>query len=358
MRALVTGVTGQDGSYLAEELVRRGATVVGMVRRTSGVVADWLEPGAHVRLRGLTDAAAAGKFRLIAGDVTDLASCRAAVDDAAPDAVFNLAAQSFVGVSWTHPATTLAATGHGTVNMLEAVRSLCPPSTVFVQASSSEMFGNGGGRSLLDESTTLAPVSPYGAAKVYAHEMCRIYRESFAMNVVRAIMFNHESPRRGAEFVTQHVVRHAERIADAWSRGQSFEPMPIGNIEATRDWGFAPEYMNALADGADLVNEDFVLATGRSYSVAWWIGAVFRAVLPGSFAGWAGYDGAEELGRRLTDGLERLGGQRVVVPRSSQGRSNELWHLRGNAGKAHELLGWRAEAHGDALVRKMAHGEG
>lgn len=237
-RALITGVTGQDGSYLAELLLEKGYRVFGLVRRTS-------QPPKVVE-----------GVEIIYGDLTDQGSLNKAVIESVPDEVYNLGAQSFVGGSWTYPVSTADITGLGCLRLLEALR-LHNPKARFYQASSSEMFGNQSG--LLNEESPFKPRSPYGVSKVFAHNMTVNYRESYGMFTACGILFNHESPRRGAEFVTQKIIQ----------AGKKHEVVKLGNVDACRDWGYAKDYVEAMwlmlqQDEPD----DYVIATGVSYSVA------------------------------------------------------------------------------------------
>lgn len=237
MRALITGVTGQDGQYLSELLLEKGYDVFGLVRRTSRMAK--VIPGVKV----------------IYGDLTDQGSINRAVIESLPDEVYNLASQSFVGGSWDYPVSTSDITGLGALRVLEALR-LHNPKAKFYQASSSEMFGDQDG--LLDELSEFLPRSPYGCAKVFAHNITVNYRESYGMFACCGILFNHESPRRGLEFVTQ-------KIAQAAKKGNVVK---LGNVEAHRDWGYAKDYVEAMwlmlqQDEPD----DFVIATGETHSV-------------------------------------------------------------------------------------------
>ena len=260
--ALITGITGQDGAYLAELLLERGYRVVGGVRRTSGNGLERLE-----RL-GID-----GDVEFVPLDLSDQASIRRALELVRPDEIYNLAAQSFVGVSFDLPVMTGDVTGLGVARMLEAVRE-CAPGARLYQASSSEMFGGARGGALLNEQSAFAPRSPYAVAKLYAHWMCVTARESQGLHVCSGILFNHESPLRGEEFVTRKVTRAAARI----KLGMQTE-LVVGNLDAQRDWGYAREYVDAMhrmlqhdAPG------DWVVATGRAHSVRELIEQAFAAV--------------------------------------------------------------------------------
>jgi GDPmannose 4,6-dehydratase len=248
--ALITGVTGQDGAYLARLLLDKGYKVYGLVARR-GSDALW-------RLREL---GAEADVALLAGDVTDISSLLRAIGQAQPAEIYNLAAQSFVDKSWDLPSVTVQTTGMAVLNLLEAIR--CTDPTIrFYQASSSEMFGRVQG-SAQDETTLLHPRSPYGVAKAFAHWLTVNYRESHGMHASSGILFNHESPLRGPEFVTRKISAAASRI----KLGKQ-QKLLLGNLDARRDWGFAGDYVEAmwlmLQQGA---GDDYVVATGRNASV-------------------------------------------------------------------------------------------
>src|SRR5438552_5905398 len=247
-RALITGITGQDGSYLAELLLSKGYDVHGMVRRSSEEKFERI-----VHLRDL--------IALHQGDLLDQFSIAAILARVGPDEIYNLAAQSFVPTSWSQPVLTGEFTALGVTKMLEAIRHTLP-STRFYQASSSEMFGKV--REVpQNEQTPFYPRSPYGVAKCYGHFIAVNYRESFALHATTGILFNHESPRRGLEFVTRKITWHAAAI-----KLGLIDELRLGNLDAERDWGYAKDYVEAMwlmlqQDGAD----DYVIATGKSHSV-------------------------------------------------------------------------------------------
>ena len=247
-KALITGVTGQDGSYLAEFLLSKGYDVYGMVRRTSTVRYERIQ---HIQ----------NQLQLVQGDMGDLSSLITAISTVEPDEVYNLAAQSFVPTSWNQPVFTGDITGLGVTRMLEAVRTV-NPAIRFYQASSSEMFGKV--REVPQKETTpFYPRSPYGVAKVYGHWITVNYRESYDLFTCSGILFNHESPRRGMEFVTRKVTYHAAKI-----KLELGHEIRIGNLDSKRDWGFAGDYVRAMwlmlqQDEPD----DNVIATGETHSV-------------------------------------------------------------------------------------------
>ena len=247
-RALITGITGQDGSYLAEFLLQNGYEVAGMVRRTSGLNLE--------RLGGVLD-----RIKIVSGDLLDVASLVDVVKNFAPTEVYNLAAQSFVTTSWNQPEFTADVTALGVTRLLDAVR-IVNPEVRFYQASSSEMFGKV--REVpQNELTPFHPRSPYGVAKVYGHWITVNYRESFDMYACSGILFNHESPRRGLEFVTRKISHQVARIKFGLAK-----ELRLGNLDAKRDWGFAGDYVKAmwLMLNQDRP-EDYVIATGETHSV-------------------------------------------------------------------------------------------
>ncbi len=311
-RALITGITGQDGSYLAEFLLEQGYEVVGMVRRTSTLNFQRIE---HIQER----------LTLLSGDLTDQISMLRLLDEVRPHEVYNLAAQSFVPASWQQPALTGDVSGLGVTRLLDAVRQV-DPAIRFYQASSSEMFGKVQ-EVPQRETTPFYPRSPYGVAKVYGHWITVNYRESYGLYACSGICFNHESPRRGHEFVTRKIARAAARI----SRGLESE-LRLGNLEARRDWGYAPDYVRAM--WLMLQQEepaDYVLATGETHSVADFVEAAFAEV---------GLDWRDH-----------------VVQDARLVRPAEVDLLVGDAGKAERQLGWRAATSFSELVRLMVAAE-
>ena len=306
--ALITGITGQDGSYLAEALLEKGYTVVGMVRRASTENYERLD---HIRDR----------LELRQADLLDQLSLIRVLEQTRPDEVYNLAAQSFVPTSWSQPVLTGEFTALGVTRVLEAVR-LVNPAIRFYQASSSEMFGKVR-ETPQDERTAFHPRSPYGVAKVYGHGITVNYRESYGLFACSGILFNHESPRRGLEFVTRRISDGVARI----THGLASE-LRLGNLEARRDWGFAGDYVHAMwlmvqQDQPD----DYVVATGESHSVQDFVEVAF---------GYVGLDWIEHV---------------VVDPALK--RPAEVDRLLGNAAKARERLGWAPKVKFPDLVRMM-----
>jgi GDPmannose 4,6-dehydratase len=305
---LITGITGQDGSYLAELLLEKGYEVVGMVRRTSH---DSYERIGHLLNR----------LHIVPADLLDQHSLTAVVRDAKPHEVYNLAAQSFVPTSWTQPVLTGEFTALGVTRLLEAVR-LAHPEARFYQASSSEMFGNAV-ETPQRESTPFYPRSPYGVAKVYGHWITVNYRESYGLYAVSGILFNHESPRRGLEFVTRKVSHGVARIAKGLDR-----ELRLGNLEASRDWGYAGDYVDAMWRMLQQpAPEDYVIGTGETHSVRELVTIAFAHV-----------------------GLDWK--RHVVVDRALV-RPAEVDVLRADPSKARRQLDWRPTMGFAELVRTM-----
>ncbi len=332
-RALITGITGQDGAYLASLLLSLGYKVFGGVRRTSGPN-DW-----RLRYLGIHNHI---NLELIPFDLSDHVSCLGLVDAAQPNEVYNLAAQSFVGVSFSAPLHTMTATGLGAVHMLEAARKV-NSKTRFYQASSSEMFG-GHERERQSESTPFQPRSPYGVAKLAAHHMARVYREAHGMHVSCGILFNHESPLRGEEFVTRKITMGMARMA----RDPAAGPIHLGNVNARRDWGHAAEYVGGMHAmlGMDQP-DDYVLATGGFTTVADFAMLAARAA---GFEPEEWRDGEYEERTTIVDhGTKRL----LVAVAPQFYRPNEVHMLCGDASKAHAVLGWKPEVKIEALVADM-----
>ena len=328
-RALITGITGQDGSYLAELLLNKGYEVFGLVRRKSS-----LDYG---NVSHLTK-----EICFIDGDITDPASLISAIKKSMADEVYNLAAQSFVATSWTQPLLTAQVGALGVANILEAIR-LTRSEARFYQASTSEMFG------LVQETpqsekTPFYPRSPYGVAKLYGHWITKNYRESYGLYACSGILFNHESERRGHEFVTRKISAAVASIVNGKQ-----EVLELGNLSAKRDWGHAEDYVNAMwlmlqRDTPD----DYVIATGQTYSVREFVSKAFAvANMPIKFEG----EGVDEVGIEEKSGIVRL----RVNPQFFRPAEVEL--LLGDPTKAETVMGWKRHVTFDALVERMVRND-
>ena len=312
-RALITGITGQDGSYLAELLLEKGYEVHGMVRRSSTETFE--------RIEQIRD-----KVTLHQGDLLDQRSLVDALRASKPDEIYNLAAMSFVAASWVQPTLTAEFTGVGVTRMLEAMREVCPEAR-FYQASSSEMYGK-----VLEvpqtETTPFYPRSPYGVAKTYGHFITVNYRESYDLFAAGGILFNHESPRRGLEFVTRKITWHAAAI-----KLGLIDKLALGNLDAERDWGYAKDYVEAMwlilqQDTAD----DYVIATNQTNSVRECVEVAFDEAGLGSFEPYVELD------------------QQFVRPA-------EVDQLIGDYGKAERELGWTPKTSFEELIRLMVRAD-
>ena len=331
-KALITGITGQDGSYLSELLLEKGYEVHGIKRRSSSFNTDRVDhiyEDPHVEHR---------RFNLHYGDLTDASSLNRLVRDLAPDEVYNLGAQSHVGVSFEIPEYTSDVVGLGAIRLLEAIHD-SGVKTRFYQASSSELFGK-----VLEspqtERTPFYPRSPYACAKAYAFYVTRNYREAYGLHASNGILFNHESPRRGETFVTRKVTRAIARIKHGLQ-----DCLYLGNMDASRDWGYAGDFVEGMwrilqADQPD----DYVLATGETRTVRDFCEVAF------AYAGmplqWRG-EGVDQVGVCTEDGVERV----RVDPRYF--RPSEVDVLLGDASKARQALGWEPRTTFETLVRTM-----
>jgi len=319
-RALITGITGQDGSYLAELLLEKGYEVYGMVRRSSSFNTERLDriyQDPHVPDY---------RLRLIYADLDDASSLNRAVRTVRPDEIYNLGAQSHVRVSFDVPEYTASTVALGTLRLLEAIReSGLDKSVRFYQASSSEMFG--GAKPPQSEATPFEPRSPYACAKVFAHQLAQNYREAYGMFIACGILFNHESPRRGIPFVTRKITRTAARIRHGLE-----QKLYLGNLDAKRDWGFAGDYVEAMwmmlqHDKPD----DYVVATGESHSV--------REVLDIAF------------------GALELDWKKYVEIDPRYFRPTEVDHLHGDPSKAMRVLGWKPKVSFKGLIEMMVRAD-
>lgn len=309
--ALIFGVAGQDGSYLAEHLIECGYQVYGVVRRNSVV------ENQQTRIENLTD------VKNMYGDVTDFSSVLSAFNTAKPEIVFNLAAQSHVRISFEVPVYTGDTNALGVLNILEVIRQY-HPKIKFYQASSSEMFGNSIDEDKAQRETTpMHPVSPYGCAKLYGYHITRTYRNSYNLFASNGILFNHESPRRGSNFVTNKIVKGAVEIY--LGKANSLE---LGNLDAKRDWGHSRDYVRAMLkilehDEAD----DFVISTGKTRSVREFCEIAFSHL--------------------------NLDYRKYVITNPKFFRPQELHELRGDSSKAQKILGWRPEITFEKMVKEM-----
>lgn len=323
-KALITGITGQDGSYLAEFLLSKNYEVAGVTRRLSVPNTRNIE---HML----------GKIKLYDGDLLDQGSINRAVKDFQPDEVYNLAAQSFVKTSWPQPILTGEITALGTVRVLEALRDI-KPDTRFYQASSSEMFGNNP-EEFLSETSVMLPHSPYAIAKLYAHKMTQNYRDSYSMYTCSGILFNHESPRRGIEFITRKITYSVACIKAGvtTSKMSNEEKEPLvkdgkikfGNLDSKRDWGYAKDYIEMMWTMLQQEKpDDYVVATGVNHSVREFLQFAFEE------AGISEWEQHIEIDERFK-------------------RPADLTYLRGNAAKAKQELNWEAKTDLKQLIKIM-----
>lgn len=312
--ALITGITGQDGPYLAELLLSKGYKVYGLVRRLS---TPNMENVGHI----------SDKIELISGDLLDQGSLSDAIEESRPDEVYNLAAQSFVKASWDQPVLTGEFTALGVTRVLEAIRAI-NPKIKFYQASSSEMFGKVT-ETPQKETTRFHPRSPYGVAKVYGHYITQNYRESYGIFACSGILFNHESPRRGIEFVTRKITNAVARI----SLGKQ-DKLELGSLEPKRDWGFAGDYVEAMWLMLQHTEpDDYVIATGENHSVKEFVEEAFKVV---------GMDNWEKY---------------VVSNKAEHLRPAEVDYLIGDASKARKVLGWKPKTSFKELVKMMVNSD-
>ncbi len=312
-KALITGISGQDGSYLAELLLDKGYEVWGTIKRNS--VAENQTSRIHDRVYA--------NIHLEYVDMTDLSSIMKVLQKCQPDEIYNLAAQSHVRISFDQPLYTAQCTGLGVLNLLEAAKSICPKVKIY-QAGSSEMFGNNiDSDGYQRETTPLDPVSPYGCAKVFGHNICKNYRNAYGMFISNGILFNHESPRRGSNFVTNKVVKEAVKIKLGLSK-----QLRLGNLDASRDWGHAKDYVYAMwlmlqQDQPD----DFVCSTGISHTV-------------------------KDLVEYVFDKLD-LDWKKYVKTDQRYLRPEELEFLKGDCSKAKKVLGWRHKYTFETMLDEM-----
>lgn len=323
--ALITGITGQDGSYLAELLLEKGYNVYGIMRRKSTID--------YGNIKHLVD-----KVHLIYADMTDLSSLISAMKISNADEVYNLAAQSFVATSWDSPISTAEIDALGVTNMLEAIKTI-KPTARFYQASTSEMFGKVQ-EIPQKETTPFYPRSPYGVAKLYGHWITKNYRESFNMYACSGILFNHESERRGEEFVTRKITKAVARI----SKGLQ-EYVELGNLNAKRDWGHSKDYVKAMWLMLQQENpDDYVVATGQTHPVREFVELAFKAA--NIEVEWHGENENEYA-------INKANGKIVVKVNPKFYRPAEVELLIGDPSKAEEKLGWKREISYEELVNRM-----
>lgn len=314
MKALITGITGQDGYYLAKLLIEKGYEVHGTIRRSSTINTDRIDPL-------ISEFEEVGKLNLHYSDLLDSASLNSLINQIQPDEIYNLAAQSHVAVSFKNPIYTTQTGTLGSVALLEAVRH-SNKEIKFYQASSSEMYG-GINKEMLNETSPFIPKSPYAASKVFAHNMTKLYRESYDLFCVNGILFNHESPHRGQTFVTRKITRAVGRIVNNLQ-----SKLTLGNLDASRDWGFAGDYVEGMwlmlqHDTPD----DWVLATGETHTVKEFLEKAFEYV--------------------------DLDWEKFVQTSEKYFRPNEVEHLLGDSTKARKELSWSPKTSFDELVKLM-----
>lgn len=327
--ALITGVTGQDGSYLAELLLEKGYEVYGIMRRKSVVDYGNVE---HIK----------DKIHFIYADMTDIVSLINAMRVSQADEVYNLAAQSFVGTSWEQPVATADIDAIGVTNMLEAIRTV-KPEAHFYQASTSEMFGKVQ-EMPQTEKTPFYPRSPYGVAKVYGHWITKNYRESYNMFACSGILFNHESERRGLEFVTRKITNAVARIKLGIQ-----DHVELGSLDAKRDWGHSQDYVRAMwLMLQQETPDDYVIATNETRTVREFVETAFRHV--GMEIEWHG-EGVEEIG------VDKTSGKTVVSVNPKFFRPAEVEVLLGNPAKAEAVLGWKRDISFQELVKRMVEND-
>lgn len=333
MKALITGITGQDGSYLAELLLEKGYEVYGLYRRTA---APNFSNILHIK----------DKITLVCGDITDPASLQDIFSSCFFDEVYNLAAQSFVGASFKQPRLTFDIDALGVLNLLESIR-VNSPKTKFYQASTSEMFGSNysvckalpfGSSEIVvdkyqDEETPFRPESPYAVAKVAAHHLCQLYRKAYNMHVSCGILFNHESPRRGIEFVTRKITDYIGKLKNNQRLGLETSKLKLGNLDSYRDWGHAKDYVEGmwLMLQQD-VPDDYVLCTGETHSIRDFLSSAFSVAM---IDGWEDY----------------------VEQDPAFMRPSEVPYLKGSYSKAKEKLGWAPKTNFVNLVTDMVNND-
>ena len=329
--ALITGITGQDGAYLAQWLLEKDYTVYGLIARRG------TDTTGRLHELGIAD-----QVHLLDGDLIDLSSMIRAMEKSQATEVYNLGAQSFVATSWDQPILTAEVTGTSVVKMLEAIR-IVNPQARFYQASTSEMFGQIQ-EPLQSERTPFHPRSPYGVAKLYGHWITVNYRESFGLHASSGILFNHESPLRGTEFVTRKITLALARIRQGVQ-----DVLELGNLDSKRDWGYAGDYVRAMWLMLQQEQpDDYVIATGETWTVRTFVEKA---------AAHAGFDLEWRGEAEKTQGVDRKSGKVIVRVNPAFYRPAEVDILIGDPGKAQQKLGWKREVSFDALVRMMAEAD-
>ena len=324
-KALITGITGQDGSFLAELLLEKGYEVYGLVRKKSNINYGNIE---HIKDR----------IHFIAGDMTDIESLNRIVEESYPDEVYNFAAQSFVGVSWEQPVDTFNVNAIGCLNLLESLRKI-KSDAKFFQASTAEIFGK---TNVVpqNEDTVFNPKSPYAVSKVCAHYTTKNYRESYGMFACSGILFNHESERRGKEFLTRKITNGVARIV---AGKQDY--IELGNLNAKRDWGYSKDYVYAMWLMLQQDKpEDFVISTNENHTVREFIEIAFKYV--GIDVKWQG-SGLDEIA------INKENGKTLIKVNSNFIRPADVNVLKGDASKAKKILGWEPEVNFENLVKIM-----
>mgnify|MGYP005631837077 FL=1 len=334
-KALITGITGQDGSYLAEILLKKGYEVHGIIRRSSSFNTGRIN---HI----INDVQYKDQFLFHHGDVTDASNLNRLLETIEPDEIYNLAAQSHVQVSFEIPDYTAQVDALGTLRFLDAIRET-RLETKFYQASTSELFGKVQ-EVPQNEKTSFYPRSPYGVAKLYGYWIIVNYREAYDLFACNGILFNHESPRRGETFVTRKITRAAARIKEGLQ-----DTLLLGNLDAKRDWGYAPEYCEGMWRMLQQdIPEDFVLATGEQHSVREFVELSFKEL--DIHIDWQG-DRENEIG------VDQVTGKTIIGINPKYYRPTEVETLLGDATKAKEQLGWEATTPFTELVKKMVHSD-
>ena len=318
MKVLITGITGQDGYYLSKYLIENGHEVHGLVRRSSNINTSRID---SLIAKYQSD----GKIQLYYSDLIDSSSITNLINKILPDEIYNLAAQSHVAVSFKNPIYSTFTSTVGPITILESIRNI-QKDIKFYQASSSEMYG-GAAKTILNEESLFDPKSPYAAGKVFAHNITRVYRETYSLFAVNGILFNHESPHRGETFVTRKITRAVGRI---FHRLQS--KLTLGNLDAYRDWGFAEDYVEGMfAMMQYKTSDDWVLATGETHTVKEFAEKAFKQV--------------------------GLNWEDHVLTSEKYKRPNEVHHLLGDSTKAKKLLGWQPKTSFDELIKRMVESD-